>query len=341
MLKRPLISARLNPEEIEKPGFTIQRHRKSTRSPSPAQPLTLEKAGSLLAFFAMNRAGNFYNQIKSSASAQWFIKYSRAGQIRTYIRWFGWADAFKVLWRRFLSWEKPVRINNPRLKFPVFIRATTTDPFVYSEVLVRRVYDAALPATARFIIDAGANIGLASVFFSDRYPEARIIAIEPSDKNMALLRKNVALYPNVHPKLAGLWPTSGPLRVMNPDSEAWAIQVQPCSKQESDFEGITIPGILKEYQVNQIDLLKIDIEGSEWPLLFEGIPDWLAAVHFLIIELHHREKDSSFDEVVHIMDKYGLKLLDEAHGTYIFTRRLNKSLNSYFLYSPMNSNSQP
>jgi FkbM family methyltransferase len=163
-------------------------------------------------------------------------------------------------------------------------------------------------------------LGWPAYFFSDRYPEATIVAIEPSDENMALLRKNVAPYPNVHPQLAGLWPHSGPLRIVNAGTEEWGIRVQACSEQKSDLIGVTIPDILEKYQMKQIDILKIDIEGAEWPLFFDVVPTWLSSVNFLVIELHHQEDRGSFDTVVQLMEKYQLKLLDAATDLYFFSR---------------------
>jgi FkbM family methyltransferase len=261
-----------------------------------------------------------YSRIKASVPAQWFFKHSGLGQLRVYVRWFGWIGAFKVLWAKPFSPAEPVRINHPQLKAPVFLRAASSDPYIYAEVLFDQVYECRLAAQPRLIIDAGANIGLASVFFSNRYPEAQVVAIEPAETNMRLLRRNVAPYPNVHPKLAGLWPIPGPLRLIDSNAEAWAIQVQPCQPEEADFQGITIPDILKEYQMEQIDLLKIDIEGAEWPLFFDTPPDWLHSVNFLIIELHKPPGKTSFDHIVQLLETYHLKQVKIDGGNYAFSR---------------------
>jgi len=262
-----------------------------------------------------------YSRIKASSLAQWFFKYSGLGSLRIFVRWFGWESALKLLWAKSISQREPVQIKHPRFKAPVFLRAGTSDPFIYAEVLHQQIYATALPSSARLIVDAGANIGLSSVFFANRFPNAQIIAIEPSETNMALLRCNVASYPKVHPKLAGLWPSTGPLRLVNPNAEAWAIQVEPCQLNEADFQGITVPEILKEYQVPQIDLIKIDIEGAEWPLLFDSVPDWLNTVNFVAMELHEQPGRGSFDQVVQLMNTYGLRLVSVDGGNHVFARQ--------------------
>jgi len=55
------------------------------------------------------------------------------------------------------------------------------------------------------IVDAGANIGLASICFANKYANATIIAVEPEQSNFELLEENVAPYPNIVPVQAALW----------------------------------------------------------------------------------------------------------------------------------------
>ena len=49
----------------------------------------------------------------------------------------------------------------------------------------------------RSILDLGANIGIASIDFALRYPQASIIAIEPVAANFQLLQKNISAFPNI------------------------------------------------------------------------------------------------------------------------------------------------
>jgi FkbM family methyltransferase len=65
------------------------------------------------------------------------------------------------------------------------------------------------------IIDAGANVGLCAVFYANRFPDARIIAIEPEPSNYEMLKKNTAPYPNITTVHAALWKENGPLRLFD------------------------------------------------------------------------------------------------------------------------------
>ena len=44
------------------------------------------------------------------------------------------------------------------------------------------------------IIDAGANIGFASVFYKNKFPNSRIVALEPEKENFNWLKKNTLKY---------------------------------------------------------------------------------------------------------------------------------------------------
>ena len=47
------------------------------------------------------------------------------------------------------------------------------------------------------IIDAGGYLGTAAIAFSEAYPDATVVTIEPSPENFALLVQNTAAYPNI------------------------------------------------------------------------------------------------------------------------------------------------
>jgi hypothetical protein len=78
---------------------------------------------------------------------------------------------------------------NPFSGGSVFIRPGTTDQSVYQQIFESKDYDFELN-DPKFIIDAGAHIGLSSIFFANKYPSSTIIAIEPEPSNFTMLCKN-------------------------------------------------------------------------------------------------------------------------------------------------------
>ena len=235
--------------------------------------------------------------------------------------WLGLSSSLQLFCWNLLRIKKVLKVRPRGWDRPVFIRAHTSDFFVYREIFELNIYQSALPAQVRTIIDAGANIGLTSLFFARQYPSARIIAIEPAAENLRVFRRNLADYPNVRCLQAGLWPRAEPLRITNPDDAAWAFEVHPCTAAESDFTGMTVPQVMTELGSPTLDLLKIDIEGAEWPLFFDAPPDWLRQVNLLMVELHARQKGARpLQEVVDLANSYGLTLASFVEDVAIFVR---------------------
>ena len=79
------------------------------------------------------------------------------------------------------------------LKKPFVLRDNKSDKPIFFQVFYEKQYDLYgidFP-DAKKIIDGGANIGCASVYFSLRFPNAEILAIEPEKNNFELLKKNI------------------------------------------------------------------------------------------------------------------------------------------------------
>jgi FkbM family methyltransferase len=180
-------------------------------------------------------------------------------------------------------------VSVPGLLHPIVLRAGTTDVRVARELLLERPLDIPLDTDPRLIIDAGANIGMASVYLANRYRRARILALEVEESNFELLRENVRLLPNVVPLRRGLWSGRGHVRILNPGGAAWGFRV---ASAESDDPGaiecVDVGSLLEEFSASHIDLIKIDIEGSELAVLSSADLTWLNKVGVLALELHDR-----------------------------------------------------
>ena len=100
-------------------------------------------------------------------------------------------------------------------KYPVWLRLFSRDLDFFESIFIGRVtddgkcvgeYDIDFShSTFESVVDLGANVGLFSLLYAIRYPYAKIIALEPEDHNFALLKKNVALFPNVICERRGVW----------------------------------------------------------------------------------------------------------------------------------------
>jgi FkbM family methyltransferase len=187
---------------------------------------------------------------------------------------------------------------------PIHYRINTTDINVLQQVFLSGEYDCAgSEAGARFIVDCGANIGCTSVFFLNRYPEARVVSIEADAGNFAVCRQNLGPYaPRVDPILGAIWPTAEALVVERGEdgkSQEWSFHVRPCREGErKEIDGVTLGDLLARAPEGRIDLLKIDIEGAELELFADGYDPWLSRTKTIVIELHGQPHRDVFSRAI-------------------------------------------
>jgi FkbM family methyltransferase len=213
----------------------------------------------------------------------------------------------------------PYPVTVPGWAGAVMLRAGTTDLAVFEQVVFRGEMGVPISSAPAVVIDAGAHVGLSTLTLAHRFPEARIIALEPDAGNFAMLRRNTAHLDRVVALNRALW--SGPARLMLKNPEA-----TPCSYQFTDVGGDadrTVPAagindLMREFGLQQIDVLKIDIEGAEIEVFGAADRSWLRHVAMLIIETHDRMRAGCTDAIVAALDESWTR---GAHGEYMVLAR--------------------
>jgi len=179
-----------------------------------------------------------------------------------------------------------VKIRVPGYRNPFLLRRGTSDLSVFETVFVKREFEWYVPTEPRFIIDGGANVGFSTAFFANRFPGARVIAVEPSNENVSMLRTNCQGLENITVVEGGLWPVSGFLRIANPNDPAWSFRCEMTQENAEDaFPAYSVGDIIDRSGFQRCDLLKLDIEGAEEQLFSES-HDWLARVDAILVEVH-------------------------------------------------------
>jgi FkbM family methyltransferase len=142
-------------------------------------------------------------------------------------------------------------------------------------------------------VDVGANIGLMSLFVSRYFPQASIHAFEAHPDTVAILKKNLLL--NTFSGKISVYPYAlGAVRskvVISADTDAnrggASIVRQGTNAHEVDC--FPLDEVLKE---TRIDLLKIDVEGYELPVL-EGAKQLIEAFQPTLILEISRDRDGA------------------------------------------------
>ena len=186
----------------------------------------------------------------------------------------------------------------------LLLRQSSSDTSVVGQIIIDNAFDInklkrcaeikAFLSNARksgkrpLIVDAGANIGLASIYFSAQCRDAIIVAIEPEPSNFAMLLNNVQGLP-VLPIPCALAASPGKVRILDTGEGFWAFQtraVSPGEESEDFVDCITIDEILDQHRDQFFPfIIKIDIEGAEKDL-FEKNIDWIQQTPVIIVEPH-------------------------------------------------------
>lgn len=210
-----------------------------------------------------------------------------------YLNRFGILQGMNIFFSNYFSKKKLVGVNIPGLQHPLFLRHDTSDVKCFNQVFLEQDYDFELDFQPKFIIDCGANIGLSSLFFQKKYPGAHIIAVEPEPSNFEMLLKNTKPYQNIECLNCGIWNKNVALKIteQSKGNDKWGFVVTETQEVTSDtINAITIAEIMKRFGEEKIDVLKMDIEGSELEVFSSNYEDWLPKTKIIMMELHDREK---------------------------------------------------
>jgi FkbM family methyltransferase len=164
------------------------------------------------------------------------------------------------------------------------------------------------------IIDAGANIGFAAIWFAKFYPQATIVCIEPDPQNFAVLQTNISGFRNVRAHHAAIGANPGFVEISNETGLSWALETT--RSEAGTVPIVTIGEIVASVPKAMSLIVKVDIEGFEQDLFSENL-SWLDETCAVFIEPHdwmkpHRRTSRSFQKAFG-QRSFGMFL----HGEYV------------------------
>lgn len=211
-------------------------------------------------------------------------------QIRHYVGRLGLYQGIKT-WRCLTSASGTVKAPIPDSDESVLVRTGTSDVLAYTEIIIKREYDVNLPIKKpKVIIDAGANVGYTSIFMAEKYPESKIISVEPEKRNFEILSRNTKKYNNIKTLNRALWPVKEKVEVGNKESDNWSFRVDSATNDGGSVDAVTVREIMKKEDIKKIDIMKVDIEGGEKEVFGQGSCEWISKTRSIIIELHDRKR---------------------------------------------------
>jgi FkbM family methyltransferase len=142
------------------------------------------------------------------------------------------------------------------------------------------------------ILDIGGGLGDYTLYAATRQPGCRVYAFEPTPDSFALLQENVAAnrVQNIQAYPLAVWSKNGEITIDTSAGEA--VQFTSQEKDAEQHPGqvvvssLTLAGALDRCGIQSCDLLKMDCEGAEYPILFNAPPEVLARIDRIVMEYH-------------------------------------------------------
>lgn len=181
----------------------------------------------------------------------------------------------------------------------VYIRPADSDAATFHQILIDRPYDMKrFPQHTRaeaayrrilalgnkpVVIDAGANVGAASLWFAKTYPDAIVVSVEPDSDTARVCRMNVEKTQNIVFVEAAIGQCSGQVTITRA-SKSW--ETQTVRSDDGGTAVVSVPDLLAQMGPKaELFIVKVDIEGFEDDL-FGGHLEWLAMAPIVMIEPH-------------------------------------------------------
>lgn len=172
-----------------------------------------------------------------------------------------------------------------------------------------------------FIIDAGAHIGMTTLYFKKQFPGAEIIAVEPNSINFKLLEENVweNQLDDVTTIRAALTSYGDEAEFHADEAQSWlstASLVERAWNGDQDTKPQVVPAIqLSSLITRHVDLLKLDIEGAEQEVLMEA-REQLPFVKKILCEFHPHA-GQSLVELSEFLERAGFAIAYSKNGASI------------------------
>jgi FkbM family methyltransferase len=167
----------------------------------------------------------------------------------------------------------------------------SSDLYVFNQIFIHQEYRSLDSLQdVSFVVDLGANVGYASAWFLSRFPNARVLAVEPDERNIEFCRMNLEPYgPRATILHGAAWSENTSMSLSQGsfgDGREWATQVVVSETNSGEIQAWDVATLIEMAGFPHIDLLKVDIERAELAVFSETAQRWLPKIRNLCIELH-------------------------------------------------------
>jgi FkbM family methyltransferase len=190
------------------------------------------------------------------------------------------------------------RIRLGHRSVDLYLRSSSGDLFIFHEVFLGRRYwiPEAWRRHVTNIVDLGAHIGLVTLFFTQIFPAARYVCVEPNSANAEILRRNLSWLGDRAHIIEGAISDTSNEAYFDDSSWSWGGHLSPDRRSGRLVRCYTMEEIMSMCGLSTIDILKVHIEGAE-KQLFGARSEWLGRTKIVVVsELHGTYSMQNFED---------------------------------------------
>lgn len=194
-------------------------------------------------------------------------------------------------------------------------KLTNEDLSIIKEIFYHKLYSPYFPFYNKCtIVDIGAHKGFFAMYAAlNCSSDSKIICLEPSDRNYTDLTKNIHLnrLSNIHTVNKGVLSKAGEvtLYLYSPANNSILREyeniIDKRSQNSESIQVITLARIIETFQLEKIDFLKIDCEGSEYDILYHLESSIYAKIKVISLEFHdlNEKNKSGYSLAVYLLNQ--------------------------------------
>ncbi len=227
-------------------------------------------------------------------------KLKEAGKALANPRYWEWVWLYFRYYRKKSSHPFPVRFMGYHLE----ILDGASFVYQFKEIFYREEYKFSSAQEKPVILDCGANIGMASIYFKRQYPGAKIMAIEADPQIAGLLSRNLRGngFADVEVISKAVWTDNSGVLFQPDGADGGHIAG---SENGASIPSISLADLIR--QAPRIDLIKMDIEGAERKVLLACGPD-LGRAKGIIVEYHSLNgKPQELGKILLLLESLGFR----------------------------------